>query len=153
MIQHNQYRNGVLFMSVRIMSLKLNKLILYGAAALAVLILILVLVTSLGRRSSPEGKNGAQYYPGVYSTSVSFGGQVLTIEMTFSETGITAVRCPIPDDFQSVYPLVEPTLSTIGSQLKNGTELEAVTVDSLALDTASYLKEAMALTLKKARRP
>lgn len=139
-------------MSVRIMSLKLNKLILYGALALAAVILAVVLLISLNRPGTPEASKDSLYYPGVYSTSMVFGTQVLTMEMTFSETAITSVSCHIPESVQTVYPLVAPTVSSMGSQLQKGIDLDSVTLDGTSLETGAYLKEAMAATIKKALR-
>lgn len=138
-------------MSIHILSLKLNKPLLYGAAAVLLLLVILLFVL-LGRSRTPSPEKEGLYYPGIYSTSVSFGTQILTVEMTFSETAITSVSYQIPDGLQTVYPLVGSTLASIGTQLQNGVELEAVSVDSASSETGAYLKDAMALTIRKAMR-
>ncbi len=139
-------------MSIRIMSLKLNKLILYGLGALIVLILFIVLIVSLAGRSGKNQSEG-QYFPGLYSTSVPFGTQSITVDITFSEEAITAVSCQIPENFQALYPLVEPTVNSIGEQLKKGVAVSAVSLESTALETGTYLLDAIALTVEKAERP
>lgn len=137
-------------MSVRIMSLKLNRLLLYGAVALAALIALVILLTKLlggGMAASAQ----TEYYPGTYTTSVPLGTGSVTVQMTFSEDGIEAVHYDIPDAVQSVYPLVQPTASSIGQQLTEGTEIGAVQIDSASSETAAHLLNAMKLTVEKAK--
>lgn len=136
-------------MSVRVMSLKLNRLLLYALGALAVLILLaLLLIKLLGGDSDPAQ---AQYYPGTYTTSVPLGTGSVTVEMVFSENGIEKVNYEIPEAVQKVYPLVQPTAASIGDQLATGTALEAVQIDSSSSETASHLLDAMKLTMEKAK--
>ena len=136
-------------MSVRVMSLKLNRLLLYALGALAVLILLaLLLIKLLGDGSNPAQ---AQYYPGTYTTSVPLGTGSVTVEMVFSENGIEKVNYEIPEAVQKVYPLVQPTAASIGDQLTTGTALEAVQIDSSSSETASHLLDAMKLSMEKAK--
>ena len=136
-------------MSVRIMSLKLNRLLLYALIAVAALIaLVMLLLRVLGGGAE---QSQAQYYPGTYTTSVSLGTGSVTVEMVFSEDGIEQVSYDIPEAVQTVYPLVQPTASSIGEQLAQGTELEAVQVDSASSETAAHLLSAMKLTMEKAK--
>ncbi len=136
-------------MSVRIMSLKLNRLLIYVLLGLAALILLLVLLIKFSGGGSDPGQ--ARYYPGTYTTSVPLGTGSVTVEMVFNEDGIEKVNYEIPEAVQKVYPLVQPTASSIGDQLAKGTELEAVQVDSSSSVTAAHLLDAMKLTLEKAR--
>ena len=136
-------------MSVRIMSLKLNRLLLYALGALAVLILLaLLLFKVIGNGSDPSQ---AKYYPGTYTTSVPLGTGSITVEMVFSKNGIEKVNYEIPEAVQKVYPLVQPTAASIGDQLAEGISLEAVQVDSSSYVTASHLLDAMKLTVEKAK--
>ncbi len=136
-------------MSVRIMSLKLNRLLLYVIVGLAALILLIILMVKLfGGGSDPAQ---AKYYPGTYTTSVPLGTGSVTVEMVFSEDGIEKVNYEIPEAVQKVYPLVQPTASSIGEQLAQGTEIEAVQVDSSSSVTAAHLLDAMKLTMEKAK--
>ncbi|MCI8633214.1 MAG: hypothetical protein HFE64_07025 [Lachnospiraceae bacterium] len=138
-------------MSVRIMSLKLNRLLMYAGIALAVLIALVILLTKLlGGSSSGSASADTEYYPGTYTTSVPLGTGCITVQMTFSETGIEAVSYDIPDTVQSVYPLVQPTAASIGQQLTEGTQMEALQIDSASSETAAHLLKAMKLTVDKA---
>ena len=135
-------------MSVRIMSLKLNRLLLYTLMAVAALILlILLLVRLVGGGSDTEAK----FYPGTYTTSVALGTGSVTVEMVFSEDGIETVNYEIPEVVQTMYPLVQPTASSIGSQLTEGIDPDAVQVDSCSSETAAHLLAAMKLTMEKAK--
>ena len=138
-------------MSVRIMSLKLNRLLLYGAMAVLALVLLALLLVRLfsGDTSSAQ----VSYYPGTYTTTVPLATGSVTVEMTFSEDGIESVNYEIPEAVQSVYPLVQPTASSIGQQLAEGTDLEAIEVDSASYETAEHLLSAMKLTVEKAKKP
>lgn len=136
-------------MSVRIMSLKLNRLLLYLLLGLAALILLVVLLTKLLGGGSDPGQ--ARYYPGTYTTSVPLDTGSVTVEMVFSEDGIEKVNYEIPEAVQKVYPLVQPTASSIGEQLAEGIDLEAVQVESSSSVTAAHLLDAMKLTLEKAK--
>ena len=138
-------------MSVRIVSLKLNQIIYAALLALAGIALLLVLIFFLTGRN--KGSDGAEvYYPGVYTTSVSFGSQALTVEMVIDSHGIQSFEYAIPESISSVYPLVEPTCISIGKQLESGTDIQAVTTTSESQDTASYLLRAIELTMEKAKR-
>ena len=136
-------------MSVRIISLKLNRLLLYVFIALAALVLLLVLLA--GFSSDDADSPQAKYYPGTYTTSVPLGTGSVTVEMVFSEEGIEKVNYEIPEAVQKVYPLVQPTAASIGEQLSEGTALEAVQVESSSSETASHLLDAMKLTMEKAK--
>ena len=138
-------------MSVRIVSLKLNQVITAALLALTGIALLLVLIFFLTGRN--KGSDGAEvYYPGVYTTSVSFGSQALTVEMVMDSHGIQSIDYSIPESISSVYPLVEPTCSSIGKQLEAGADIQAVTTTSDSQDTASYLLRAIELTMEKAKR-
>jgi hypothetical protein len=147
-------------MSVRILSFTMNRLLLYGGLAAAGLILLLLLLFSTMRQVQESAKENSEinavedatYYPGVYSTTVVFGTEVLTLEMTFSASAITSVSCPLSDSIRTLYPLVAPTLSSLESQLQEGTALDSVSLDGSFLETGNYLKEAMAATIQKAKR-
>ena len=93
----------------------------------------------------------AKYYPGTYTTTVPLATGSVTVEMVFSEDGIEKVNYEIPEAVQTVYPLVQPTASSIGEQLSQGIEIEAVQVDSSSSVTASHLLDAMKITLEKAK--
>jgi len=134
------------------MSLKLNKLLLYGLGALIVLILLIILIVSLTGRFG-ENQSEGQYFPGLYSTSVPFGTQSITVNITFSEEAVTSVSCQLPDNFTALYPLVEPTVTSIGEQLKKGVAISSISLESAALETGTYLLDAIALTVEKAERP
>ena len=135
-------------MSVRIMSLKLNRLLLYMLAAAAVLILLILLLVHL---NGGDSDTEAKYYPGTYTTSVALGTGKVTVEMVFSENGIESVNYEIPEAVQTKYPLVQPTASSIGSQLTEGILPEAVQVNSSSSETADHLLAAMKLTMEKAK--
>ena len=136
-------------MSVRIMSLRLNRLLLYAFGVLAALILLLLLLLKIfGGGSTPAQ---AKYYPGTYTTSVPLGTGNIMVEMVFSENGIEKINYEIPEAVQKVYPLVQPTAASIGDQLAEGTALEAVQIDSSSSVTASHLLNAMKLTMEKAK--
>lgn len=136
-------------MSVRIMSMKLSRLLLLGAIALAALIILVIGAVKLfGGGSSVSG---AEYYPGTYTTTVALGTGQVTVEMVFSEEGIESVHYEIPEEVQKVYPLVQTAASSIGQQLSEGTGLDAVQVDSASSETARHLLNAMKLTEEKAR--
>ena len=134
-------------MSVRILSLRLNRLLLYVLGALVGLILLIWLLTSLGGTKETQ----AQYYPGTYTTTVALGTGSVTVEMVFNKDAIEKISYQIPEAVQSVYPLVQPTASTIGSQLTEGLDPDAVRVDSASTETAAHLLSAMKLTIEKAK--
>ena len=136
-------------MSVRIMSLKLNRVLLYGALLLAALIFLVVLLVKLIPSGSPSAE--AAYYPGTYTTSVALGTGSVTVQMVFSEDGIESVYYDIPDAVQTVYPLVQGAATSIGKQLTEGIDIASVRVDSASSETAEHLLKAMRLTVEKAR--
>ena len=136
-------------MSVRIMSLRLNRLLLYTLGVLAALILLALLLIKIFS-GSPDPAH-AKYYPGTYTTSVALDTGSVTVEMVFSENGIEKVNYTIPEEVKKVYPLVQPAASSIENQLAEGTALDAVQIDSSSSVTASHLLNAMKLTMEKAK--
>lgn len=124
-------------MSVRIMSFKAGQLLWIVLAAAAAILIALFFILRGG--SGDTKSEAAQYVPGVYTTSVSFGDQAVTLEMTCSEDAILSIAYDVPESMREVYPLVETCCSSLGSQLEAGTPVSALSVESAYTDTADYI--------------
>ena len=136
-------------MAFRVVTFRLPQLVRAAVILMGVLIAILLAVTLFsGKSSSPP--DAALYRPGLYTASVSFGTQTVSVEVIMNGAGIQSVSYLIPEDVTSVYPLIMTTCNMIEQQVAAGGDPNAIQPDTNAMDTASYLLRAITAAKNKA---
>ncbi len=133
-----------------------------------VLIVLLAMMFWPGREmntddSSPEqeqtetaeepAEEAAAYLPGIYTASLELNGSTMDMQIIIESDGISNVSFTYMDDaIQTMYPLFEPVLESIASQLQEGAALEDITYEDSQKYTATVLIEALEEVLESARR-
>lgn len=154
----------------KIVVLRLKELIHLGVFVALCLILILLLWVAFRPKETnspiPSGtdtntENGEEmnslpntagiYIPGVYSTALVLGNQTVDMEIVVDHDVITAVRLVNLDEaVATMYPLLEPALEAISSQLYDGIPLDQVSYGEENKYTSQILLNAIQESLSKA---
>ena len=93
----------------------------------------------------------AVYIPGIYTTALVLGNQTVDMEVVVDKTLITSIRLVNLDEAVStMYPLLEPALDSISSQLCNGIALSQVSYGEENKYTSQILLNAIEESLSKA---
>ena len=159
----------------KIVVLHLKELIYTGIfAALGILFVILLIIMFL-----PKNKNGTlssesmensvpgssvedfslnenpdaeetSYIPGVYASTLPLSGYSVDMEVV-DESSISSVRLVNLDEaVTTMYPLMEPTLASVSTQLTDGTPLSSVSYQDENKYTTLILLETIQTCLDKA---
>ena len=148
------------------------KEIIYTAifAALGLILVILLALCFIPRKNADNQKNDqeegtdspasevlsnsleALYTPGKYTTELVLGGQSVEIEVIVNKDEITSIQLvEAADSLHTIYPLLQPPLEHISSQLYETQSLEDVTYSPDSKYTSLVLLEAISNSLDKAK--
>ena len=141
----------------KIVVLRMKELIYTGiCVAFGLLFVIILLLVFLPRdkngTSSPDTPANAVYAPGTYSTQLILGENTIDLEVVADDTGnISDIRLASLDEAATtMYPLLEPTLSSISAQFMETGTLDTIEYDDSTRYTSLILLEALSKTLEKA---
>lgn len=150
----------------KIVVLHMKELIYTGIfAALGILLIVLLLMMFLpdketsGENASPTEETGdaaptssdSLYIPGIYTTELVLGGQTVDVEVIVEQDAITSIRLVnLSEAVTTMYPLLEPTLTSICEQVYNNQSLEGITYTDDSKYTSLVLLEAIQHSLDKA---
>ena len=153
----------------KIVVLRMKELILTGAfVALGVLIIVLLFLLLMPNKSGPEepvqenpaestpsstdvSASGVLYIPGIYTTELVLGGQAVDVEVIVDKDSISSIRLMNPDDaITTMYPLLQPTLDDICSQVFEYQSLDQITYGQDNKYTSLVLIQAIQNSLDKA---
>lgn len=140
----------------KIVVLQLKELIYTGIFILLGIFLILLLVFMFlpdkeeGTISEPVMK----YVAGVYQTSIMLNNNSIDLEVVLDSDTISSIRIvPLEESVAAMYPLVEPALDSIASQIYVNQSLDNITYDSEQQFTSMLLISAIEDCLDKAAIP
>lgn len=92
------------------------------------------------------------YIPGIYTTELVLGGQTIDVEVIVGQEAITSIRLVnLSESVTTMYPLLEPTLESICSQVYETQSLENITYTAESKYTSLVLLEAIRNSLSKAQ--
>ncbi|MCM1568628.1 MAG: hypothetical protein NC081_04175 [Roseburia sp.] len=155
----------------KIVVLRMKELIYTGIfAALGILFVILLVMMFLPDKDksdadTPSGENSdaaapsdaaltssaSLYIPGIYTTELVLGGQTVDVEVIVDHSEITSIRLVNPNEaVTTMYPLLQPTLEHIGTQVYQNQSLEGITYDADSKYTSLVLLQAIQNSLDKA---
>lgn len=140
----------------KIVVLKLKELICAGIfLALAILAIILFIITS-GANKAPAANEpsdtSALYIPGTYTTAMVLNGSNVELAVTVDETAILSIDLQNMDETVSVmYPLMEPALEELSSQIIEKQSIDAIEYSSDNLYTSTILLNAITASLNQAK--
>lgn len=137
----------------KIVIVQLKELIYTGIfVGLGILLILLLVFMFLPKGNhTTTGANTAKYKPGVYTTQLSLNDTQLNMEVVLDENHINSVSLVNLDETVStMYPLLEPALEEISSQLSNNVALSDVTLSENSKYTQTLLLGAIETALEKA---
>jgi len=134
----------------KIVVLRLKELIYTGIFLVLGIIFVVLMVMMI----SPKEDSAAAsvYTPGQYTTSITFGGNVVDVKVAVDENHITAITLENLQETVSVmYPLMEPTLEELSSQILSSQSLDNIQYSADNQYTSILLLDAIASCVEKAR--
>lgn len=154
----------------KIVVLHMKELIYTGVfAALGILLIVMLIIMFMpkDKEDTPQSpdvppqteESGAAttssqsaYIPGIYTTELVLGGQTIDVEVIVGQEAITSIRLVnLSESVTTMYPLLEPTLESICSQVYETQSLENITYTAESKYTSLVLLEAIRNSLSKAQ--
>lgn len=143
---------GVTMSNTKILILK-RKEILYTGIFLIMGVMLIILLFCFFSGKSKETMSSSLYEPGVYSDTVTLGENELNISVTTGANQIYQVEITnLNESITTMYPLMEPALEDISTQLLNGVELSEVQISDDCKYTGLFLLNAIDKALEPARK-
>ena len=117
------------------------------------LICLLIFMFRPASQTDTASQTTASYKPGVYTTELSLNDTRLNIEVVVDEHHVNSVSFSnIDESVSAMYPLLEPTLSDIESQLCNNVDISEISTSENNKYTQTLLLDAIQETLEKAEK-
>ena len=92
-----------------------------------------------------------QYIPGVYTSSLPLNGQSLDVEVIVDNSHIKSIRLVnLQETVAAMYPLMEPTMSSLQTQILEKQSTSNITYEATSKYTAYVLVQAIQSALEKA---
>ena len=143
----------------KIVVLHMKELIYTGIfVALGILLIALLAMTFLPKKEKPtdtditDVSSEAIYIPGIYTTELILGGQIVDIEVIVESDSISSIRIVnLSNDITAMYPLLQPTFDSISAQIYESQSLENITYPNDSKYTSLVLLEAINSSLNKAK--
>ena len=136
----------------RIMVFRLKEII-YTAIFVALgVLLIVLLVHMFSSKSEDTPASGSIYVPGIYTTSMTIGGQSMDVEVTVDADHINSIRLVnLDESITTMYPLMKPTIENLEEQILAAQSLDNVVHEESQKYTSSALLQTIEKTLEKAK--
>ena len=135
----------------KIVVIKAKEIIYAGIFLLLGIISIIVLISTFEKGKEPKAKTTGQYVPGVYSSTISLGENTLNVSVTVDADTISGVNIENLDEtVTTMYPLLEPALNEINSQISVVDSIDDITYSSENQYTYIILNQAIKNALKQA---
>lgn len=130
------------------------KEIIYTAifVALGILLILLLVFMFLGKdKGSTQTSASQKYTAGVYQASIELNDNVLNLNVVVDQDRVKSLEIVNLDEaITTMFPLVEPGLSKIESQLLSGTDIDSIELSNDSKYTQTILLDAIKATLEKA---
>ena len=137
----------------KIVVLRMKELIYTGIFVGLALLLVVIFLAMFhgGKKDTPTAAEASAYKPGVYTASLALGSQNLDVEVIVDAARITDIRLVNLDDtIATMYPLMEPTLESLSSQILENQSTENISYAENTKYTAYILLKAVQAALNKA---
>jgi uncharacterized protein with FMN-binding domain len=124
-------------------------------AALGILLILLLIFMFKPDKSKETASSATDLYTaGVYTSSITLNDTALNLEVVVDKNHINHVSIKnIDEAITAMYPLVEPSLEAIATQLYNDVPIDRLEVMEDKKYTQQLLIEAIQLALEKAEIP
>lgn len=133
------------------------KEIIYTAIFIGFVLLLVMLFLFMfrpGKDETPQTgtAKAASYTPGLYSSSIVLGSQNVNVEVAVDSEKITSIALvPLSDAVTTMYPLMQPAMDTLASQIIATQSLEGIEYPSGSQYTSMALMNAIETALSKAK--
>ena len=130
------------------------KEIIYTAIFVGLAIFLITLCFIMFRpKSGPASSSSgtAIYVPGVYSAALTLGSEQVNVEVAVDSDRINSIALiPLSEAVTTMYPLMQPTLDSLASQIVTTQSTENLTYPSTSRYTSVALLNAINTALDKA---
>ena len=130
------------------------KEIIYTAIFVGLAIFLITLCFIMFRpKSGPASSSSgtAIYVPGVYSAALTLGSEQVNVEVAVDSDRINSIALiPLSEAVTTMYPLMQPTLDSLASQIVTTQSTENLTYPSTSRYTSAALLNAINTALDKA---
>ena len=139
----------------KIVVLRMKELIYTGIFVALGILLILLLVYMFAPKDQKSSTSAdAAYIPGVYTSSITLGGNAVDIAVTVSETRIEAIAFNNLDEIiETMYPLMQPALDNLADQICETQSLDGLDYSEETQYTSQVILGAVERALEKAKFP
>ncbi len=141
----------------KIVVLRMKEIIYSGIFALLGILFLVLLIIMFVPDKEEEAQvptpsvSQAQYKPGVYTTSIHLGDQVVDVAVLVDENNINSIELVnLSEEVETMFPLVEPSFEDLTSQILASQSLSEVTYSNDAKYTSLIILEAIQTSLDKA---
>ena len=122
-----------------------------GAGIILIIMLVLLFRPSDNADGSQTQETAAIYKAGTYNSQLSLNNTALNLEVIVDRDHIKSVRLVnIDDSVTTMFPLLEPSLKEIETQLINGQSIDSITISDSSRYTQTLLIDAIAALLDRA---
>lgn len=142
----------------KIVVLRMKEIIytaIFIGLALLLILLFLFMFRPKNQETAPaESSTEVSYTPGLYSASIVLGSQNVNVEVTVDSRHITSIALvPLSDSLEAMYPLMQPALDTLASQIIEQQSLEGMEYPAGSQYTSMALMNAIRTAVDKAAVP
>ena len=136
----------------KIVVVKAKELIYTALFVCLGIILILLLIFMFAPEEKSIKTNAGIYTPGVYTSTIALGDTTLDVAVSVDTDHITSVSLNhLSDSVSAMYPLLEPSLEEINSQLEKISSIDDIKLNTENKYTGRILQQAIKNALSKAK--
>ncbi|MEZ3503781.1 MAG: hypothetical protein K1W25_10080 [Lachnospiraceae bacterium] len=116
-----------------------------------VFLLLMVFMFSPDKKMPAEAEIPSRYTAGIYTASMTLGGNPVEIAVTVDENYISSIRFrQLDETISAMYPLMEPALESLSGQICESQSLDNISYSEDSQYTSLMLLSAIRTALDKA---
>lgn len=128
------------------------KEIIYTGIFLILGILLVFLLFFMFQSQESVSTSSTLYQPGVYTSTITLSNASLEVEVTVDESSITSICFSNLDEaITTSYPLIEPAMESIATQIYASQSLENITYSSDNQYTSQVIIDAIETAVTKSK--
>ena len=137
----------------KIVVLRMKELIYTGIFVALGILLILLLVYMFAPKDK-KSTASAVYTPGVYTSTITLGGNTVDVAVTVSATRIESIAYNnLSETIETMYPLMQPALDNLSEQICETQSLDGLDYSEETQYTSQVILGAVERALEKAAAP
>lgn len=117
-----------------------------------ILLLLMIFMLTSDRNMKTAEEIPTKYTAGIYTASMTLGGNPVEIAVTVDEDYISSIRFrQLSETVSAMYPLMEPALESLGAQICESQSMENISYSEESQYTSMMLMQAIRTALDKAQ--